>query len=338
MKYIILIGLFISGFCCAQNLYYLLPEGNSFYLYEKQENDLVQLEKLDFDYTELYAFDGEELVIVNNDSTKIHYGKIENNRFVEEVVEEFPKKFKVQTIELKDQFAYLGGIDLSNEFFYVFDIESKEFFSVPIPEEVKVIGKAIDDVLFLDKRMIAVDNIIFPKFLIEYDLKELPNLRSSKVTQLKYNGTYEQYKKGEINKDYLILLSDTHSVYIGTSYHISVLRSSDFDQGFSVSSKLKKSRNEYFTWNDILLVNNKVFVACKEKGLGVFEIMESYFKKEKHPKLNDVWLNNKISQKKIQYIEAFDREPIKILSFSSDKIIVILNNPKNQKSFKLIEI
>lgn len=53
MKPLIIILILISGICLGQNAYYLLPENQSFNLYEKQENELVKLEKLKFDYRTL---------------------------------------------------------------------------------------------------------------------------------------------------------------------------------------------------------------------------------------------------------------------------------------------
>ncbi len=338
MNYFLSIVILISGICLGQNKYYVLPEDQTFNLYEKQEDELVKLEELKFKYTELYAFDSDEFVIVNDDSTKFHYGRIKNSKFEEEVVREFQEKFRINTIELKDGFVYLGGSWSEGELFYVFDLKSKEFYPVPIPDEAYQIGKAIDDILFLKDKMIAVDNIMFPKFLIEYSLNELPELKNSNVIQLQANGTYEHYYKGNINENYLVLLSDTHSGYTGTSYHISVLKSFDYNQGFTVASKLKGRGNKYNSWNDILLLDEKIYVACKEDGVGVLNIKENYFGKTKHPNRDDIWFHNKLNQKAINYMDVQNGIPIKLLPFNSDTIIVILQNTKGQKSFELIKI
>lgn len=339
MKYFIPIIFYLSAFCCAQDSYYLLPNENSFNLYERIENELVEIDKLEFNYTDLYAFDKEELVIVNNDSTKFHYGRIKNSKFEEEIVNEFPEKFSINTIELKDGFVYLGGSWSDGELFYVFDLKSKEFYPVPIPDEAFKIGKAIDDILFLDDKIIAVDNIREPKFLIDYNSGELPELTSSKTFSLESNGTYEHIYKGDINENYLILLSETVSGYIGFSNHISVLISSDYNQGFSIDSRKNPEFNSPTVhWVDILLRGDTLLIACKEKGIGVLEIKNKYFKKSKHKHLKDVWHNNIVNQNKINYRIQFENEPIKLLPFNSEKIIVILNDSQNQKSFQLIEI
>src|SRR5690606_29228098 len=254
MNYFLSIVILISGICLGQNKYYVLPENQSFNLYEKQEDELIKLEELKFKYTELYAFDADELVIVNDDSTKFHYGRIKHSKFEEKLVKEFPEKFKINTIELKDGFVYFGGSWSDGELFYVFDLNSKEFYPIPIPDEAFKIGKAIDDILFFDEKIIAVDNIREPKFLIDYNSEELPGLKTARTFQLESNGTYEQIHKGDVNEHYMILLSETVSGYIGFSNHIMVLKTSDYSQGFSVDSRKKSEFNSPFVhWNDILL-------------------------------------------------------------------------------------
>lgn len=335
MNYILFIIILISGICLGQSTFYLLPENQSFNLYEKQENELVKLEELKFDYTELYAFDADELVIVSNDSTKFHYGRIKNSKFEEEVVKEFPEKFRINTIELKDGFVYLGGSWSEGELFYVFDLKSKEFYPVPIPDEAYQFGKAIDDILFLDNKIIAVDNIVEPKYLIDYSLKNLPYLKEGQVFKLPFNGPYEHIYKGDINEDYLVLLSTTYSGWIGGGNHISILKMIDLNSNFSLSSIPQSFSQDYIQWNDFLLLDNRIFIALRYNSLGVFTIKNQYFSKSENKETRSY---KEVPLNKIKKHLEFEKQPIKLLPFNSDKIIVILEDVQSQKSFALIQI
>lgn len=335
MKHLISILILISGICLGQNAYYLLPENQSFNLYEKHENELVKLEELKFNYTELYAFDTDEMVIVNHDSTKFHYGRVQNSKFEEELVKEFPEKFRINTIELKDGFVYLGGRWSEGELFYVFDLRSEEFYPVPIPKEAYQPGKAIDDILFLNDKIIAVDNIVEPKYLIYYAVKYLPHLKDGEVFKLPFNGSYEHIYKGSVNEEYLILLSGTASGWVGFSDHISILKPNDLNWNFSLSSKPEQYSGDEIFWKDILLVKNKIFIAFRDKSLGVFTIKEQYFLKSEN---KDIRSYKDVSTNKIKMHSEFENKPIKLLPFDSDSIIVILENEKGQKSFELIKI
>lgn len=323
----------------GQTNYFLLPQGHDFNLYQRTGEDLEKLEQMKFHYTELYAFDRDELVIVNNDSTKFHYGKIRNNRFQEEIVQDFPTKFMINTIELKDGMIYLGGSWNSGELFYLFDIQNRKFHSVPIPEKVYQPGKAIDDILFYEDKIIAVDNILVPKYLIFYNMEELPNLNSTLIVELKSNGTYEHISKGQIFDKYLLLLSNTTSGYIGMSDHLTILSTEDFTTGFSVDSRRKPGfQIPTLKWNDAILWKDKLFIASKEKGIGVLKIKESYLKQMDYKNSDDVFLNNKVSSKKIKYFEKTELEPIKLIPFSEHKILVIYQDGDNSYIFKMIDV
>lgn len=335
MNYFLSIVILISGICLGQNKYYVLPENQSFNLYEKQENELVKLEELKFKYTELYAFDADELVIVNDDSTKFHYGRIEHSKFEEKLVKVFPEKFKINTIELKDAFVYLGGSWSDGELFYVFDLMSKEFYPIPIPKEAYQPGKAIDDLLFYENRVIAVDNIVEPKYLIDYSLKDLPHLKEGQVFKLPFNGSYEHIYKGDINEDYLVLLSGTASGWVGFSDHISILKLDDLNLNFSLSSEPELYSTDVILWKDILLVKNKIFIAVRDKSLGVFTINDEYFPKSENKELRSY---KDVSINKIKTYLELEKQPIKLLPFNSEEIIVILEDMKGQKSFELIKI
>jgi hypothetical protein len=331
----LIIILLFTQFLFGQTNYYLLPTGNDFNLYQKVGNDLEKLETLPFSYNELYAFDKNELVIVNNDSTKFHYGKIYEKKFHEEIKMNFPEKFIINTLELKDGYIFLGGNWDSGELFYVFDIKSKEFHAVPIPDEVYQPGKAIDDILFFEDKIIVVDNMIVPKYLIFYSALDLPQLGEGQVFKLPINGTYEHIYKGDINSEYLVLLSGTISGWVGSSDHISILKFNDLGSNFSISTKSDNNSFEYITLKDILLVNNRIYIAQKDKTLGILTIQEQYFKKSKNYDLRDY---PTISLDKIKIHQELDNEPIKLLFFSEQKIIVITKDSKNQKHFQLVLI
>lgn len=324
----LIIILLFSQFSFSQN-YYLLPDGNQFSIYQKKDNSLEKLHSLDFNYTELYAWDKDELVIVNNDSTKFHYGKIQNQKFEEILSQNFPEKFKINTIELKDEIVYLGGNWDSGELFYVFDVNSKEFHPVPIPKEVYQPGKAIDDILFLDEKIIVVDNIVEPKYLIEYSTKDLPKLKEGKVFELPINGTYEHIYKGNLNENYLVLLSETVSGYIGYSNHISVFKTNDFKYSFSINSRLKpKFQSPTEVWKDVLLVDDLVLVASKKNGIFKISIKENMFRVG----------NQHISKNKLKPISNSPTNPIKLIPFSKEKMVVIFDEINGVRSFQIIEI
>lgn len=114
-------------------------------------------------------------------------------------------------MNVKQNIIYLGGKNYVETFSLInmantdAVLENQE---LPIK---KVSGKSIDDVLVFGNRLLLLDNMVYPKFIFEYDITipEKPVL--TKQTGLPNNGTYEHITKGDINDDWMIVFSDTKS-------------------------------------------------------------------------------------------------------------------------------
>ena len=106
-------------------------------------------------------------------------------------------------------YVLLGGKWSSGNNWYLLKITDGQYHKISIPIELFYPGKAIDDFIVLENKIIAVDNIVMPKYLIEYERKFLPRLDSAKIFKLEPNGTYESIQKAVSNEHYIGLLSGT---------------------------------------------------------------------------------------------------------------------------------
>jgi hypothetical protein len=124
----------------------------------------------------------------------------------------------------KNNTVYLGGQYHKNrrELFaaldvYGFDLSAEEI-ALPLQS---VEGKSIDDILVRGNSLILVDNLLFPKYLFEYDISEAANPVHLQTIELPNNGTYEHIYKGAANEKYLVLLSGSVGRN-GMKQHISI--------------------------------------------------------------------------------------------------------------------
>jgi hypothetical protein len=119
-------------------------------------------------------------------------------------------------------------------------------------------GKSIDDILVNNNRLILVDNIIFPKYLFEYDIS-IPNKPIHKqTTKLPNNGTYEHIYKGDINDNWMILLSHTMGD-MGAFSHITIY--SRTDKKYALFSFGKR----WYDLPDTLVGEHEIFKEVNEK-------------------------------------------------------------------------
>ncbi len=233
-----------------------------------------------------------------------------------------------KAINFKENTVYFGG-EYHNglgrdsyskgEMFSVINLEELELKINLIDLPIKIIeGKSIDDILINGNELILVDNIIYPKYLIKYDIS-LPNNPEHIVTDsLPNNGTYEHIIKGDINCDWMIIYSSTvgrggsfqHITVSGKTHgHLALPKYSlppYFDE-----DRLDKEDNSYL-YKDIALIKNNLYIL-RTDGLGFIN------------------LNKNISNRKFKPVKTDLSNISRIIKSQSDKLIAV-----NESGYELI--
>jgi hypothetical protein len=184
--------------------------------------------------------------------------------------------FCFDALNVKGNIVYLGGEYNSashEEIFSILDLNRFPFkfkqaeFSIELKP-----GKTIDDILIRDNILMLVYNLVFHKYILEYNIENPEAPSFIKLTHLPRNGTYENIKKGDINADYMVLFSMTvgsrgvsqHIIVSGKTIHIikrsisaAILMSDDFDN--------KKS----WSYLDVCLVDDNLLLV-RTDGVGYF--------------------------------------------------------------------
>ena len=105
--------------------------------------------------------------------------------------------------------------------------------------------------------------------------------------------------------------------------HITIYADLNLESSFAISAK------ENF--NDFLLIEDKLFIANREKGLGLFEIKDSYFNKD--------WFNTKISENKVNYKQYKNEEIIRLTIIPNEtKIILTIRNMRGIIRYEIIDV
>jgi len=186
-------------------------------------------------------------------------------------------QYDFRCIAKKGNVIYLGGMQIKDEFrsrelISILDLEKPDSFSLQnlkVPIDFNY-GKSIDDILTVDDKLILVDNIVYPKYLFEYDISEPSKPIHTKTIELRNNGTYEHIIKGEANKDWLILFSATVGMYGSSSYiNISGKKSGCLD--FQKPANLYREttpeglqEDDKYNFKDICLINDNLFILRED--------------------------------------------------------------------------
>ena len=120
--------------------------------------------------------------------------------------------------------------------------------------------------------------------------------------------------------------------------HITLYADLALIESFAIS--VEYSRN--MTFNDFLLVDNKLFIANNSKGLGVLNIDKSYFKKSEH---SYGIFNAQIKESNVNYKKIIgNNQRIKIkkgqisLTFYSERVVRFETTSSNWKLDAFIKL
>ncbi len=172
-------------------------------------------------------------------------------------------------INVKNNIVYIGGGNDSGEMCAYLDMDNNtdEIKYVDLPIKGKY-GKAVDDVLIVDDKMVLVDDIIFPKYLFEYDISTETEPRLIDTTRLQ-GRTYEHVIKGDINKEWMIVLSRASGRW-GDGIYITIYGVYPKVISYERQRRPKKKESVPPTiMSDILLMNNILYIST---NIGLYYI------------------------------------------------------------------
>ena len=282
------------------------------------------------DGASLASVQEERVAILNTSENTVTFYEIQSS---EEIEVSVPYKVKPKAILLHGDSLFIGGAiheGMSEEMLIQYHIQNGVWYRLEIPENLLQWGKAVDDLVVNEEYLIAIDNIVLPKFILFYRLDSTGKLEFSHYRTLRSNGTWETVRQGRITPDYLGLLSRTDSGWGGSYEHITIYNNLDLTSSFTLSVEVEWQTiiegntiiyTDCYTINDFLLVGDKLFLAHRSRGLGVFEIDNSYF---------DAF-NSRVDASKINYTRFNDEEIIQLTLIPNELKIVLTIRSETEK-------
>ncbi|SKB77414.1 hypothetical protein [Maribacter arcticus] len=297
-----------------------------------EDNGIKQIKTFTISEKSIYTTDQKERVVIL-DTVKNNISLI-NTKTESKSELKIPFDLKPKTILLNDENLFIGG-EMGKEMLVQYNIQSQKWYKLEIPIEVLFPGKAIDDLVINDSLLIAIDNIVMPKYVLFYKLSSNEKLILSHFKELKSNGAYESIYQGRITDNYIGLISGTYSGYVGATEHITVYDNLNLKNSFALSSNAQKK--DYHTFMDFVIIGDKIAIASKEKGFGLFQIKNSYFKES--DEYRNSGFNSTVNTSKIKYAEIKNETIIKITIVpNTNKIVLTIENTKGKIRHEIREI
>lgn len=314
------------------NLFLLQKDENSISINTFVNDTINEIRSFSISKKSIYTTDQKErIAILDTAKNDVTIFDVNSSKQIKLSI---PFKIKPKTVLLSNENLFIGG-EMGEEILIQYHLLNEKWYQLEIPKEVVFFGKAIDDLVIKEGLLIAIDNIVMPKYILYYLLNSQDKIEISHFKELKSNGAYESIRQGRITQKYFGLISGTYSGYVGATEHITIYDNIDLKKSFTISSNQKKK--DHHTFNDFLIVKDKIIIASKEKGLGTFKIIKSYFKDSDEYGTEE--FNAKLSASKINYTPFKNRTIIKLTIIpNTEKIIVTIKDKKGIIKHEIIEI
>lgn len=297
-------------------LFLLLKDNKSISINSFENKKIKEIKTFTISDKSIYTTDQKERVaILDTSKNNITIFDINSTKKINFSI---PFQIKPKTILLNKDNLFVGG-QMGNEMLVQYHIKNEKWYSLEIPDSISLYGKAIDDLVVNDSALIAIDNLIIPKYILFYKLNSIDKLKFSHLRELKSNSSYESIHQARITSKYLGLISTTMN-HGSISEHITLYADLDLLKSFALSIDFD-GKNSF---KDLLIIEDKLFIVHSTKGLGVFKIKDSYFKKSENE--YDTF-NTSVSERFVKYKKYKKEEIIKLTKTPNDpKIILTIKN------------
>lgn len=314
------------------NLFVLLKNKTTISINSFEDNKIKELKSFPITKGTIYTTDQKTKVVTIDTAKNVTLFDLQT---ANEIKLPIPFKIYPKTVLLNEKNLFIGG-EMDNEMLIQYNLQNNQWYQLEIPKTINYYGKAIDDLVINDTLLIAIDNILTPKYIVFYRLVDSnEKLTLSHIKELNSNGAYESIQQGKITEKYFGLLSSTMSGYIGATNHITIYNNLELGNNFSISSNQRDK--DYHTFTDFLIVKDKIIIASKKKGLGIFEIKESYFKN--FDKYGNKEFHSRQGTPKIKYTNNRNATILKLTIIpNSEKIILTLENKQGVIKHEIVDI
>jgi hypothetical protein len=296
---------------------FIIPQKNISIIAELENSVINKIGKIDVPYSSKNIFLKNHLIV------SLCFGSKPKLKVFDEFGNQLLKKseYKFESINYKENTVYLGGQyrNKEEELFSFVDLTDINFAMNEVELPVKSIkGKSIDDILVRNNILFLVDNIVYPKFIFEYDISIPNNPKHIGRHELENNGTYEHIIKGDISENWLMLFSST--VGRGGAYqHITLIGKEENQRNNSLTFCVEKglfgesdNSKTYYRVLDTCIIKDKLIIL-KEKGLFFIDLV------------------NTVSEKNLVQIDNNEKEYNKIIKINTENCIIL-----NEEKYELL--
>jgi len=261
---------------------WILPRGDQSFLFRRTEapsyrkgvSPLVEVGPIPMPVRAVHRLDTEADTLVH-----AHRGALTVIRGLsgggETSTVKIPGKPVVHALFILDDVVFTGG-DAGKGMFGWVDLRAPlKWKSIAVPGDVSTFGKGIDGFAVHGSRLVAVDDIVLPRYLLLSDVTNprAPGPVESRI--LRAHSSAERVVSVASSGDTLVLLSHSAN-HGGASSHLSFLDLPTLEEWAVMHvqrpESLRRWANRSYDFHAVALHGDHVLVAAGKDGIGVLEL------------------------------------------------------------------
>jgi hypothetical protein len=309
----------------------VLPDGEKLALYEVFGGELNRLYELPFSALDKFVTSdkGWIAIFTKEDLPRVICWNVKSK---ESITLPLENRYTPLAITFSSEVLFIGGNTLAGDpFLGFFDLGdlALEWQLVQLPPEAIGPEKAIDALIVDGQRLIVIDNLISPKYLLLYDISEPLDPALISIEELPIHGTYEEVISVYAGRRWIAISSITVSGWSGAEQHIEILDKTSLHGMGGISEKIPDFPEYPSIWSDLAFMDDLLLVAGGQAGLGIIDLSE----------IDDSQLDPEFFQKDFSIISlpAFQGEKVvrTIPSQISDHLGLVLEQGEIKRSLIL---
>jgi hypothetical protein len=189
--------------------------------------------------------------------------------------------FKIYSLRFYKNRLYVSGAMKQNNIkqfagYYELVNSDWKFTPIPLPEMHNQIRKSFDEILCREDNLYLIDDIVIPKYLYHYKLKENSIPEFYRTVQLPSHCSYETYHRGIVTDKWLALFSNAMNSN-GFHQFVSVFDIQSLEEIMAIVSHVPmglsddKPKTQHW-FSDFAIKNDEVYLACKLDGVGIVPV------------------------------------------------------------------
>lgn len=186
-----------------------------------------------------------------------------------------PRKPTIHAIVVIDDVAFIGADAGGSMLGYVDLRAASDWKPIAIPDQLNTFGKGIDGFAHDGSRLVAIDDIVLPRYMLLVDIQAPRSPRFLESRHLPAHSSAERILSVSSNHDTIALLS-TSANHGAFSSHVSFLDLRTLEEFAVLHAQCKGSIRRWadrsYDLHSVAIAEDHLLIAADEDGIGVLTI------------------------------------------------------------------